>query len=67
MCYPCSENKGDDQLRSYCQADLRLCFRLCRLLVSHVMALIQNHQNHPVTVFFTGCSIEQELKEFRSR
>ena len=31
--YPCSENKGADQLRSYCEADLRLCFRLGRLLV----------------------------------
>ena len=31
--FPCSENKGADQLRSYCEADLRLCFRLCRLLV----------------------------------
>ena len=30
---PCSENKGADQLRSYCEADLRLCFRLSRLLV----------------------------------
>ena len=41
MYYPCSENRGADQLRSYCEADLRsyceadlrLCFRLCRLLV----------------------------------
>ena len=31
--YPCSENKGAEQLRSYCEADLHLCFRLCRLLV----------------------------------
>ena len=31
--YPCSENKGADQLRSYCEADLRLWFRICRLLV----------------------------------
>ena len=31
--YPSSENKGADQLRSYCEADLRLCFRICRLLV----------------------------------
>ena len=31
--YPSSENKGDDQLRSYCEADLRLRFRLGRLLV----------------------------------
>ena len=33
MYYPSSENKGADQLRSYCKADLRLCFRLGRLLV----------------------------------
>ena len=26
--YPCSENKGADQLRSYCEADLRFCFRI---------------------------------------
>ena len=31
--YPCSENKGADQLRSYCEADLRLCFRLDKLFV----------------------------------
>ena len=31
--YPNSENKGADQLRGYREADLRLCFRLCRLLV----------------------------------
>ena len=26
MYYPCSENKGADQLRGYREADLRLCF-----------------------------------------
>ena len=31
--YLCSDNKGADQLRIYCEADLRICFRLCRLLV----------------------------------
>ena len=31
--YSSSENKGTDQLRVNCEADLRLCFRLCRLLV----------------------------------
>ena len=31
--YPCSENKGADQLRGYRDADLRLCFRQCKLLV----------------------------------
>ena len=33
MYYPCSENKDADQLRGYREADLRLCFRICRLLV----------------------------------
>ena len=31
--YPSSENKGADQLGGYREADLRLCFGLCRLLV----------------------------------
>ena len=31
--YPCSENKGADQLRGYCEADLRLCFCICKMLV----------------------------------
>ena len=33
MYYPSSENKGADQLRGYREADLRLCFRICNLLV----------------------------------
>ena len=31
--YPCSENKGADQLRGYCEADLSLCFHICKILV----------------------------------
>ena len=31
--YLCSENKGADQLRGYREADLRLCFRTCKMLV----------------------------------
>ena len=27
--YTYSENKGADQLRSYCATDMRLCFRIC--------------------------------------
>ena len=27
--YPCSENKGADQLRGHREADLRLCFHIC--------------------------------------
>ena len=30
MFYLCSENKGADQLRGYREADLRLCFRICK-------------------------------------
>ena len=26
--YPCSENRGADQLRGHCEADLCLCFRI---------------------------------------
>ena len=28
--YLCNENKGTDQLRGYCEADLLLCFRICK-------------------------------------
>ena len=31
--YLCSENKGTGQLRGYREADLRLCFRMCKTLV----------------------------------
>ena len=31
--YLCSENKGTDQLRGYREADLRLCFCICKMLV----------------------------------
>ena len=31
--YLCSENKGADQLQGYREADLRLCFRICKMLV----------------------------------
>ena len=28
--YPCSENKCADQLRGHREADLRICFRICK-------------------------------------
>ena len=31
--YLCSEDKGADQLRGYREADLHLCFRICKMLV----------------------------------
>ena len=30
---PCIKNKGADQLCSYCTADLRLCFRIGKILI----------------------------------
>ena len=33
LCYLCSENTGADQLRGYREADLRLCFYKCKMLV----------------------------------
>ena len=38
--YQCSKNKDADQLRSYCEADLRLCFRICKMLVFSVILKI---------------------------
>ena len=38
--YPCSENKGADQLRGYREADLRLCFRIGKIRFSHDAAQI---------------------------
>ena len=43
MCYPCSENKGADQLRGYREADLRLCFHICKKPFFLMTRLIFNH------------------------
>ena len=32
LCYECGENKGADQLCSYCTADLHLCFRIDKII-----------------------------------
>ena len=39
--YLCSENKGTDQLHSYCAADLSLCLRICKKPVFSQQGLIQ--------------------------
>ena len=36
----CSEIKGTNQLHSYCEADLHLCFRICETQSSHDAALV---------------------------
>ena len=38
--YLCSKNKGADQLRGYREADLRLCFRICKKNVFLMARLI---------------------------
>ena len=43
--YPCSENNGADQLCSYCTADLRLCFRIGKIRVSHDAAQIRKTES----------------------
>ena len=40
MYYPCSENKVADQLHSYWEADLRLCFRIDENLVFSLLFLV---------------------------
>ena len=46
MYYPCSENKDADQLRGYREADLRLCFRPCKLLIfSRTGSFMKRSQN----------------------
>ena len=42
--YPCSGNKGADQLRSYCEADLRLCF--CLGKTDFLMTRLKNYQKY---------------------
>ena len=49
--YLCSENKGSDQLQGYREADLRLCFRICKKPVfsqrgSNINCIVSHQQNH---------------------
>ena len=38
----CGENKGADQLCSYCTADLHLCFGIAKIRFSHDVAQMTN-------------------------
>ena len=69
--YPSSENKGDDQLRGYREADLRLCFHICRLLVfsrggsntNHVMIKpdLCLRENKGADQLCSNCTVDQSL------
>ena len=47
--YPCSENKDADQLRSYCEADLRLCFHISKNPVFSFTIYIYSRQYQKIT------------------
>ena len=55
MYYSCIENKGADQLRSYCEADLRLCFRIGKIRFSHDAAqmVISFREEYPFGTYKT--------------
>ena len=52
----CNENKGADQLRSYCAAGLRLWVRLCILLIflcsGSIMFLLSRKVEMPQNIIF---------------
>ena len=70
MYYPFSENKGADQLRGYREADLRLCFCLCRLLVfprggSNALFKFLNIKDKTLAInvdFRTRSSVQEPIK-----
>ena len=51
MYYLCSENKGTDQLHSYCKADLRLGFAYADCWFSHAAAQIIVMDNHSTETY----------------
>ena len=60
--YPCSENKGADQLRSHCAVDLLLCFRICkksRFLMTRL--ILSRQQKTKVLVRLHGSAADLRL------
>ena len=62
MYYLCSEKKGADQLRGYLEADLRLCFRICRLLVLNFPC--GGSFSYFLSLYFTGALINRNQRHF---
>ena len=56
--YPCSENKGADQLLGYREVDLRLCFRICKSRFSHNEAHI-----HSISCTYSRANIFDKFHE----
>ena len=71
--YTYSENKGADQLRSYCSTDMRLCFRICKKSVfsqqgSHdnsiyQMGSISRHDMYLHTLPMTQTDVSRERRK----
>ena len=61
--YQSSETKGADQLRSYCEADLHLCFRLCRLLVFPCSSAFRN-ELYPILISWVSTCREHVFVVF---
>ena len=69
--YPCSEKKDADQLRGYREADLRLCFRICKnpvfsrrgsVLTMHVS--LASFLNDPKLLYLNGAKIVPPSSSF---
>ena len=54
--YQCSQNKGADQLCGYREADLRLCFRICKNRFSH-------NEAHVTQFSLTGSGHENKFSK----
>ena len=54
MYYPSTENKGADQLCSYCTADLRLCFRIGKDTISHDAAHLNQDSVSKLSQLLSG-------------
>ena len=67
MYYLYSENKDADQLRSYCAADLRLCFRICENRISHDAAhLVLIAKNNLYKCMFSASKVKIDVETNRS-
>ena len=68
--YPCSENKGADQLRGYCEADLRLCFRICKKQVFSHRGSFYLRLIHENSYILSNCAndkaADQAVQDYRS-
>ena len=52
--YPCSKNKGPDQLRGYGETDLCLCFRICMQNVNFLTIRLICFYHHVTNTILKG-------------